>query len=602
MLLSEVRYKVLPNGALRIRKRTATQALTADVEEVAVGGFYFDDTMKVRGSRVWHAPPGEKGQRSWVVPGDFTEQDAFLTDSKVRYVAVAGIEKGSLVFFEFEASDEPPFLSLGNLFYEGVPTLVSRFELETPPGWTVRAEWLRREGPEPGMEGDVRTWELSNLSAPEPEPLGPDPAEEAPLLAIHVVPPVGVETIPATFTDWTAFSRWYEELARDRVESTPEIAARAGEVLAGEDGDFLRSLRAAGTYVRDQVRYVAVELGIGGFQPRPASSTLRNLYGDCKDKGTLFQSFLATREISSYPVLVNLTRRETVSEHLPVWGFNHLVVAVPLPADLDVPETFSHSVLDAGDLGRLMIVDTTDEMTSIGSLSAHLAGKRALVVAGPRGRVLTLPPADASAHRIDRRITMTLAQDGSLGVERVSKYRGEFAARARAEFGHSAVERRNSVEGRIADLWPDATIEGYGTDYETEEGDFLETVLFRSGPGPSLASGGRRVALFPGAGEEVARVPLNQRKTAVDYEHPMTIRYEIALEGLPAEVPVPESRSMRGEGWSVTSEYDLHGDLMTGTWEARLSRTRFEPDSFPELRKLWSALASASRETLAMPH
>src|SRR2546425_8998451 len=88
----------------------------------------------------------------------------------------------------------------------------------------------------------------------------------------------------------------YTTLFRAEVTPALEQTLRRAIPPAGvSPPDFLL---AAGTMVRDRVRYVAVELGLAGYQPRPSGETLAKLYGDCKDKATLLQSALALGKIS----------------------------------------------------------------------------------------------------------------------------------------------------------------------------------------------------------------------------------------------------------------------------------------------------------------
>ena len=120
-------------------------------------------------------------------------------------------------------------------------------------------------------------------------------------------------------------------MARGREAVTPAIEAVARRGPSEGDPSALERMLASATMVRDRVRYVAVELGIGGFQPHAAAETLSNLYGDCKDKGTLLQSVLAAGGMTSYPLLVNLGGRMSLPAESPVWVFNHLVLAAAIP-------------------------------------------------------------------------------------------------------------------------------------------------------------------------------------------------------------------------------------------------------------------------------
>jgi hypothetical protein len=587
ILLSETRYAVQPDGSYRIRRRLAVQALSVDVEGVGMGAYHFEETAKITTSHAWHQPPNDVARKNRSLPMDVAVGDAFLSTSKARVIPVDGVKKGSIVFFEFEATEKPYFLTLVHSFYEEVPVSRARFELETPPGWSVRWTWPQGKGPEPVAAGLSRTWEMQDLPAPADEEMAPPAEDDAPVLGINLVPPPGTTVGPAIFADWAAVSRWYEDLGRGRQAPTPAIEAAARQALASGSPAPAETIVGAARMVRDRVRYVAVELGIGGFQPKPAAETLANLYGDCKDKGTLLQALLSASDTPSFPVLVRIGGRNRLSDDVPVWQFDHLVVAVAVPAGAVLPDRLAPALLDDPDLGRLLIVDATDEATAVGSISATLAGRRALVVAGARGKLVTLPGGDPSTHRLERRMEVEIQPDRSLKVHSETRRFGEFAARARADYRTSSRERRRLAEERWTRLWLDALVQDYTADPETPDGAFVETMnLVHSAQAGEGASG---LAFFPGVSWDLPRVPLGKRKLAVDYGFPLTLRYEVTLRGYPAGLYLPEGQAMRGEGWEGKVEYRHEESTVRGTLEFRLTRTRFPPESFAELRKFWSA-------------
>ena len=593
VLLSEVRCTVAPDGTLRIRKRLAEQILSAAAPELDFGFFRFDETAKMTSTKAWHVVPGDNAKRSWMSPVDLGVGDVFLSDLRIRVKAVPGIRKGSLVFFEFEATDKPYFLMLRHLYFEGAPIALGRFELQTPPGWTVHWEWLRTPGPEPVETGDLHSWEVRDPPLAEAEPLGPSPIDQAPSLVVSAVPPEGVKLVVPVFENWSDFSSWYDDLIGVRHGSTPAIENAARNIYAGTGTDFFAKVGAAGRFVRDGVRYVAVELGIGGFQPKVAGETLSSLLGDCKDKATLFRAMLSVAEIRSHAMLINTASDDTVTESLPVYGFNHLIVAIPVPDGVDPPPVFAPAMMDGGDLGRLLIVDTTDERTSIGSLSAALSGKKGLLVAGPRGRLITLPIPGSETHRVERRLAFELQSDRSFGIERLSTYRGQFASGARSDYSQSSTDRRKGVEKRVLELWPDAQVLDYSAQPETPEATFVEKISARLKPIPAIGPGAT-MALFPGAVDEIRRVPLGRRKTLVEYDHPMSIRYAVVLRPVPDTRALPAAQNLAGDGWSVRTTFERTGPVVTATWEVSLARTRFTPEEFPELRKFWSAVTASA--------
>ncbi|MCI0409743.1 MAG: hypothetical protein L0191_14475, partial [Acidobacteria bacterium] len=353
---------------------------------------------------------------------------------------------------------------------------------------------------------------------------------------------------------------------------TPEIESAARKVLPAGSPAPAHPILPVATWVRDHVRYVAVELGIGGFQPRSAAETLTNLYGDCKDKGTMLQAMLSAEGVSSYPVLVNLGGHEALSDQIPVWQFNHLVVAVVLPAETELPPRFAPSRLDAPDLGHLVILDTTDEFTSVGSLSAGLAGQRALLSAGSKAKLITLPPAEPSFHRLERHFEVEVQSDGALTLREESRLYGEFASDARAAHRQDSLERRRSVEQRWAQLWPDASTSDYAVEMETADGAFVEKVKVSRGAS-AASSHAPTLSLFPGASWDLPRISLGKRKDSVDYEFPRTLRYEASIAGVPADSALPDPQTLQGEGWEGKTTFRREGDKVLASCEVRLART-----------------------------
>ena len=61
-------------------------------------------------------------------------------------------------------------------------------------------------------------------------------------------------------------------------------------------------MKILANYMQRNIRYVAIEVGIGGFQPHPAADVFAHQYGDCKDKATLLSTMLKQIGIDSYYV------------------------------------------------------------------------------------------------------------------------------------------------------------------------------------------------------------------------------------------------------------------------------------------------------------
>ena len=103
---------------------------------------------------------------------------------------------------------------------------------------------------------------------------------------------------------WNRIAAWYAQNARDRYSSSATVDAKLARVVKGsatrED-----SIRAIHRWIAQDIRYVSISLGMGGYQPRTPETVVETGYGDCKDKTTLFVAALAKMGVTAYPVLLN---------------------------------------------------------------------------------------------------------------------------------------------------------------------------------------------------------------------------------------------------------------------------------------------------------
>src|SRR5260370_17286965 len=119
-------------------------------------------------------------------------------------------------------------------------------------------------------------------------------------------------------------------------------------------------MQAFASLLQHDVRYVAIEVGIGGYQPHPADAIFHNRYGDCKDKVTLLSTMLHEIGIESYYVLVD-DRRGIVIPDVPSPAGNHVILAIRLPEN--VPSANLYAIVDDPKLGRLFFFHPTSPYT-----------------------------------------------------------------------------------------------------------------------------------------------------------------------------------------------------------------------------------------------
>jgi hypothetical protein len=598
VLLDDTEVVVRPDGRLTVRHRLAVQALREHPSSIAVGAFAIDAATEIRRAKAWHSSPAGAARKSRVPAIEVGIDPGVLTDVRARLVSVPGLELGSVAFVEFEAVESPETLTYTHSFREQGPMGLARLAVEMPQGWELRWDWPDAPGPGPTREGTTAVWELRDAEAVSEDdaPLGAPADSDVPLLVLAFVPPAGAEPDGvAVVPNWPALAAWYEELNGDRHAATPEVAAAAARLAPG-DTAFADRVGAAGRYVRDRIRYVAREIGIGAIQPRPAPQVLEEKLGDCKDKATLLRALLAALDVESYPILIHATREHTVSPEVPAPGaFNHMVVGIPVPPDAEPGPAFAPATVALEDGGHLLVVDPTDEWASVGSLPAYLAGKRGLLVAGERSGIVTLPDGDPRAHRIERARTTRAGADGTLVLELRTMRFGEPAETARQAWRRSAAARRQEVETALVRGWPGAVLLRHDVEEEAPGGEFVEMVAWSASR--SLQG---TVALFPDLLDDVPRVRLDGRELPVVHPWAWSLSTEHRVEGVDRSVALPSPVETEGEGWRVATRYEREGAVVVARCEVELSRRRFDPAEFDELRGFWTTVRRAVSGSVAV--
>lgn len=192
-----------------------------------------------------------------------------------------------------------------------------------------------------------------------------------------------------SFPTWASVGQAYWARAQAEAAVTPlvkEVADKVAGKLHGWD-----AVKALYAWDSAHIRYVGLELGVGGYVPVSANETLKTGYGDCKAHSTLLEALLAARGITVYPVLINWSN-----------GFN----LVPLPG----PD-FNHAI---DYLPKYHVfLDATGEYETPGQLAVGERDKQ-VVVAGPRSELLRTPGGQPDRNKLVYNATLHLADNGTL--------------------------------------------------------------------------------------------------------------------------------------------------------------------------------------------
>ena len=266
-------------------------------------------------------------------------------------------------------------------------------------------------------------------------------------MAVSLVPPNGDAGL---LQDWNSIGAWVDRLTQDRRQVSPQMRQKVTELTASVP-TLLGRIQALASYVQSDVRYVAIELGIGGYQPHTAAEIFNHHYGDCKDKATLLGAMLKEIGVDSHYVYINTVRGSITPQSPPNLGFDHAILAVVVPADVD--DSMLQGIKTDPRLGKLLFFDPTDEMTTFGRLSGRLQANYGLVIASDGSQLMELPRLSADANTLDRTAQMTLSDIGTLHGYVREVLAGDRAAYQRyaIRMARADTDQIRAVESLVAD-------------------------------------------------------------------------------------------------------------------------------------------------------
>lgn len=459
-LLDELQTTVLNNGEIDTRRRIAYKLLRPEArDEYGFAIVHFDNETKVASFNAWTITPD--GREFALKDKDSVETSLstyeVFSDDRAKVQKFTEANPGSVVGYEYVQKHHPFIFEDHWLFQDRIPLRHGRLILQLPPGWEFTTRWFNYADQKPQSTGSNQyVWEVTDVPAIDVE------AHMPPWIAVAGW--VGLKYFPhdpamraRTTGSWNDLGLWYAGLTQSSRTASPEIKQKVAELTAGIS-DPVAKMHALTDYMQRKIRYVAIELGIGGFQPHPASDVFMHQYGDCKDKATLLSAMLHEAGIESYYVVVDDDRGIVRSDY-PSMRFNHVIVAIRLPDGVDAAGLYA--VVNDPKLGRLLFFDPTNEYVPLGYLPWYLQNNHGLVVTPDGGELVAMPLLPPTTNRLLRTARFNLSATGVLSGDVHETDWGAPASNQREAFLEAQTSKRAEViEGFLGRFLNNYTLTG----------------------------------------------------------------------------------------------------------------------------------------------
>lgn len=321
------------------------------------------------------------------------------SDQRSKLFTFPGIENGSVVEYRYNIRYEGHTFGNSWTFQDNVPVLYSKFEIQIPsesePVYKlsgIDVEPNIKKAP-PGFKSKY-TWEAKNLPAIEPE-LGMS-------IRKNVVARLSISS--NAMKSWNEVGDWYRNLSSHQMQVSDELISLVLK-LTKDKVENTEKLRAIYNWVNDNIRYISVSIGIGSYQPHPASQVLKNRYGDCKDMTNLLCTMAKEAEVDIFPAIISTWQNGSIDTSIVSVGhFNHVIAYYPT----------------GGDKGIWM--DATDKACGFDALPWYDQGRLVLAILEDSSKFIETPKINYLSNRTKTSWEVDLNANGSAvvkGVERI---------------------------------------------------------------------------------------------------------------------------------------------------------------------------------------
>ncbi|MFT3823485.1 MAG: DUF3857 domain-containing protein [Chitinophagaceae bacterium] len=211
------------------------------------------------------------------------------------------------------------------------------------------------------------------------------------------------------FTSWKSYGDWTYKLFEDNAPFSPTRTEQIKELVKNCKTDR-EKISLLYSYLQKNMRYVSIQLGIGGLKPFAVSFVDEKKYGDCKALSNYMRYMLKVVGINSYPALINSDYDSPPAD--PGFAsdpFNHVILCVPMEKDS-------------------VWLECTDNEKKAGFLGNFTENKNALLITEQGGVLVPTPRSKSNNNILNTRTVVTLNKEAEAGIESSIYCSGDFYA------------------------------------------------------------------------------------------------------------------------------------------------------------------------------
>ncbi|QHL88276.1 DUF3857 domain-containing protein [Nibribacter ruber] len=460
------------------------------------------------------------------------------------------------------------------------------FQVSMPAGMTLRYRELNLPVKAETSEAAGRklySWTVKNISPLEVEPMGPSYRDVIPM--VFTAPSdFEVQGYKGNMATWSDLGKWINLLNAGR-DQLPEATKEHIKTLTASLPDPKAKAEAVYNYMQNKTRYVAIQLGIGGWQPFEATMVDSKGYGDCKALSNYTKSLLEAAGVPSYYALIKGGEDQLpIMADFPSSQFNHVVLCVPMAKDT-------------------LWLECTSQTEDAGYTGSFTGDRQALLITPEGGVLVKTPQFKAKDNGQFRTVKVKLNAQGGAVAEATTLFTGS------QHEDRKSIMHHYTPEDQLKWIYKNTHIPAFEIKKFT-----LNQVSKTSAPQmketlqldlPRVASiSGKRLFITPNLMNRWTYVPptTENRKQDVVWSDAFydtdTVEFEIPAGYLPESVPQPvKISSLFGE---YTAQVQVKAGRLVYVRELTMHKSRHAPAKYQELVNFLKQVSKADQQQVVL--
>ena len=209
---------------------------------------------------------------------------------------------------------------------------------------------------------------------------------------------INIDGVKGNFDNWNDYGKWtFDNLIRTKLDFTPAQKSTFQNMVKDAKSDE-EKVQILYKHLQNKVRYIGVQLGIGGLSPFPNSYVESKSYGDCKALSNYMIGMLDAVNIKSYHTILFAGNPIDIDEQMMYQQGNHMIVYIPLN-------------------GKDIWLEATSQTAPYNYLGDFAGNRKVLIVDEKGGKIIPSQQFNTEDNQLFVNGNATLLADGTLNFD-----------------------------------------------------------------------------------------------------------------------------------------------------------------------------------------